>query len=86
MAGGGAVKGTEILVETALSALPRMLDPRTGVFVFTVRPSGPAGQSLRYSCITAIGLTAAARAGFGPRLDLHRKRYLHTKRKLSWSG
>ena len=47
MAGGGAVKGTEILVETALAALPRMLDPRTGLFVFTVRPSGPAGQSLR---------------------------------------
>jgi hypothetical protein len=72
MAGGGAVKGTEILIETALSALPRMLDPRTGVFVFTVRPSGPAGQSLRYSCITAIGLTAAMRAGFEPRLDLDR--------------
>lgn len=72
MAGGGAVKNTEILVEAALSALPRMLDPRTGLFVFTVRPSGPAGQSLRYSCITAIGLAAAARAGFGPRLDVDR--------------
>ncbi|HXU88226.1 MAG TPA: hypothetical protein VFQ62_05185 [Methylomirabilota bacterium] len=70
MAGGGAVKGTEVLVEAALSALPRMLDPRSGLFVFTVRPSGPSGQSLRYSCITLIGLTAAVRAGCRPRLDL----------------
>jgi hypothetical protein len=72
MAGGGTVKRTGILIETALAALPRMLDSRTGVFVFTVRPSGPAGQSLRYTCITLIGLVAAARAGWQPGVDLHR--------------
>ena len=72
MAGGGTVNRTGMLVETALAALPRMLNERTGVFVFTVRPSGAAGQSLRYTCITLIGLVAAARAGFRPGLDLHR--------------
>jgi hypothetical protein len=60
-----------VLVETALIGLPRMLDP-TGAFVFTLRPSGPAGQSLRYTCITLIGLTAAVRAGLSPRLDVER--------------
>lgn len=59
-------------VETALAGLPRMLDPRTGVFAFTTRPSGAAGQSLRYTCMTLIGLGAAARAGFDPGLDLDR--------------
>jgi hypothetical protein len=72
MAGGGTVNRTGILIDTALAALPRMLDPRTGVFVFTVRPSGPAGQSLRYTCITLIGLVAAARAGWQPGVDLPR--------------
>ncbi len=72
MAGGGTVNHTGILIDAALAALPRMLDPRTGVFVFTVRPSGPAGQSLRYTCITLIGLVAAARAGLRPALDVHR--------------
>jgi hypothetical protein len=72
MAGGGTVDRTAVLVETALAALPRMLDPRTGVFVFTVRPSGPAGQSLRYTCITLIGLVAAERAGWQPGLDVPR--------------
>ena len=70
MAGGGTVNRTGILIDTALAALPRMLDARTGAFVFTVRPSGPAGQSLRYTCITLIGLIAAARAGSSSGLDL----------------
>jgi hypothetical protein len=68
----GTVKRIAVLVETALTGLPRMLDPTTGVFAFTVRPSGPAGRSLRYTAITLIGLTAAARAGFETRLDLDR--------------
>jgi hypothetical protein len=68
----GTVKRIAVLVETALSGLPRMLDPTTGVFAFTVRPGGPAGRSLRYTCITLIGLTAAARTGFETRLDLDR--------------
>jgi hypothetical protein len=72
MTGGGTVNRTGILIDTALAALPRMLDARTGVFVFTVRPSGPAGQSLRYTCITLIGLVAAARAGWPPGVDLPR--------------
>ena len=72
MAGGGTVNRTGMLIDAALAGLPRMLDQRTGVFVFTVRPSGPAGQSLRYTCITLIGLVAAARAGWRPGLDLHR--------------
>jgi hypothetical protein len=59
-------------VETALAGLPRMLDRPSGVFAFTTGPSGPAGQSLRYTCMTLIGLTAAARAGFDPGLDLDR--------------
>jgi hypothetical protein len=71
MAGGGTVNRTGMLIDTALAALPQMLDQRTGTFVFTVRPSGPAGQSLRYTCITLIGLGAAARAGWRPGLDLH---------------
>ena len=72
MAVSGTVKRIAVMVETALTGLPRMLDRETGVFVFTVRPSGPAGRSLRYTCITLIGLTAAARAGFETRLDLDR--------------
>jgi hypothetical protein len=68
----GTVKRIAVLVETALGGLPRMLDPETGVFVFTVRPGGPAGRSLRYTAITLIGLTAAARAGFETRLHLDR--------------
>jgi hypothetical protein len=68
----GTVKRIAMLVETALTGLPRMLDPQTGIFVFTVRPDGPAGRSLRYTAITLIGLTAAARAGFETRLDLAR--------------
>ena len=72
MAGGETVNRTGMLVDTALAALPRMLDQRTGLFVFTVRPSGPAGQSLRYTCIGLIGLIAAARAGWRPGLDVHR--------------
>ena len=72
MAGGGTVDRTGMLVDTALAALPRMLDQRTGVFVFTVRPSGPAGHSLRYTCITLIGLVSAARAGWRPGLDVDR--------------
>ena len=68
----GTVRRIALLVETALTGLPRMLDPRTGIFTFTVRPSGPAGRSLRYTSITLIGLTAAARAGFETRLDLDR--------------
>jgi hypothetical protein len=59
-------------VETALTGLPGLLDPHTGVFAFTRRPGGPVGQSLRYTCMTLIGLSAAARAGFDPGLDLDR--------------
>ncbi|HEY7517071.1 MAG TPA: hypothetical protein VIE36_02180 [Methylomirabilota bacterium] len=70
MAAGETLKRSAALVETALAALPRMLDRRTNVFVFTVRPSGPAGRSLRYTCITLIGLTAADRAGYRSDLDL----------------
>ena len=70
MAGGGTVNRTGMLIDTALAGLPQMLDQGTGTFVFTVRPSGPAGQSLRYTCITLIGLGAAARAGWRPGLDL----------------
>jgi hypothetical protein len=68
----GTIKRIAVLVETALTGLPRMLEPETGIFVFTVRPGGPAGRSLRYTAITLIGLTAAARAGFETRLDLDR--------------
>ena len=68
----GTVKRIAVLVETALTGLPRMLDPASGVFSFTVRPGGPAGRSLRYTAITLIGLNAAARAGFETRLDLDR--------------
>jgi hypothetical protein len=72
MAVSGTVKRIAVMVETALTGLPRMLDPATGIFAFTVRPTGPAGRSLRYTCITLIGLTAAARSGFETRLDLDR--------------
>src|SRR5207253_7289605 len=72
MAVSGTVKRIAVLVESALTGLPRMLDPETGIFAFTVRPSAPAGRSLRYTAITLIGLNAAARAGFETRLDLDR--------------
>ena len=72
MTGGGTVNRTGMLIDTALAALPRMLDQRTGTFVFTVRPTGPAGQSLRYTCITLIGVAAATRAGWRHSLDLPR--------------
>ncbi len=72
MAVSGTVKRIAVLVETALTGLPRMLDATSGVFPFTVRASGPAGRSLRYTAITLIGLNAAARAGFETRLDLDR--------------
>jgi len=72
MAVSGTVKRIAVMVETALTGLPRMLDPETGIFTFTVRPTGPAGRSLRYTCMSLIGLTAAARAGFETRLDLDR--------------
>src|SRR5205085_2275094 len=75
------VKRIAVLVETALNGLPRMLDAETGTFVFTVRPEGPAGRSLRYTCITLIGLTAAARAGFETRLDLDRLVRITTERR-----
>ena len=68
----GTVRRIALLVETALSGLPRMLDPHSGNFAFTTSPSGPAGRSLSYTCITLIGLTASARAGFETRLDLDR--------------
>lgn len=68
----GTVRRIALMVETALTGLPRMLDPQTGIFTFTVRNSVPAGRSLRYTCITLIGLTAARRAGFETRLDLER--------------
>ena len=66
------IKRIALLVETALTGLPRMLDPETGIFSFSVRPTGPTGRSLRYTAITLIGLTAAARSGFETRLDLAR--------------
>lgn len=72
MAAGETLKRSAVLVDTALTALPGMLDRRANVFVFTVRPSGQAGTSLRYTCITLIGLTAAARAGYRSDLDLAR--------------
>jgi len=68
----GTVKRIAVMVETALMGLPRMLDPESGIFVFTVRPGGSAGRSLRYTAISLIGLTAAARGGFETRLDLAR--------------
>jgi hypothetical protein len=49
-----------------------MLDTRTGLFVFTVRPSGAAGQSMRYTCITLIGLIAAERAGWRTGMEVAR--------------
>jgi hypothetical protein len=72
MAAGETLKRSAVLVETALTNLPRMLDRRTNAFVFTMRPSGPTGKSLRYTCITLIGLAAAARAECATDLDLAR--------------
>ena len=57
-------------MEIALQGLRNMLDKRSGLLVFTTRPSGPEGQSLRYTCITLIGLIAATRAGLKPGLDV----------------
>jgi hypothetical protein len=81
MAAGETAKQPAALVDAAMAALPDMLDRRTDLFVFTVRPSGPAGQSLRYTCITLIGLTAAARAGWRPRVDVARVLQRITERR-----
>jgi hypothetical protein len=84
----GTVKRIAVLVETALMGLPRMLDPESGIFVFTVRPGGAAGRSLRYTAISVIGLTAAARAGFETRLDLDRlvRGLVERKREITSPG
>lgn len=84
----GTVKRIAVLVETALTGLPRMLDPTTGIFSFTVRPLGPAGRSLRYTAITLIGLNAAARGGFETRLDLDRlvRRLTERRREITNPG
>ena len=81
MAAGETAKRPAMLVETALATLPGMLDRRTDLFVFTMRPSGPAGQSLRYTCITLIGLTAAATAGWRPGFDVARLLQRLTERR-----
>ena len=47
MAVSGTVKRIAVLVETALTGLPRMLDPATGIFCFTVRLTGAVGRSFR---------------------------------------
>lgn len=88
MAGGGTVNRTAMLIDTALAGLPRMLDRRSDVFVFTVRPSGPAGQSLRYTCITLIGLVAAGRAGWRSSLDVDRlvRRIAERQREIANPG
>jgi hypothetical protein len=59
-----------MLARTALGTLPRMLDRRSGLFVYTVRPTGAEGRSVRYTCITLLGLIEAARAGLDPGLDV----------------
>jgi hypothetical protein len=58
----------------ALDRLPAMIDPATGLVVFHVQGSGlvPAGTSLRYTAITAIGLDRAAQSGLPCRVDLDR--------------
>jgi hypothetical protein len=58
----------------ALERLPEMIDPATGLFVFRVQGSGlvPAGTSLRYTAITAIGLDRAAQCGLPCRVDIDR--------------
>jgi hypothetical protein len=81
MASEETAKQPAALVDRAMAALPDMLDRRTDLFVFTVRPSGPAGQSLRYTCITLIGLIAAARAGWRLQLDVARLLQRTTERR-----
>src|SRR5262245_32376623 len=72
MVGKGTVKRVQDCVGTGLAGPPARLGGSTGFVTFTVGPRGPAGRSLRYTCITVIGLTAAARAGFETRLDVDR--------------
>lgn len=60
------------LCSIALTRLPRMIDPATGLVVF--RADGdrlaPSGASLRYTAMAAIGLERAAECGLGCGVDL----------------
>ena len=62
------------LCSLALTRLPRMIDPATGLFTFGV--SGvdlvPRGTSVRYTAMTAIGLERAEAHGLGAPVDLDR--------------
>jgi hypothetical protein len=60
------------LCAIALARLPGMIDPATGLVVFRLDGDGlaPAGTSLRYTAITAIGVERAEQCGMGCAIDL----------------
>lgn len=60
------------LCSIALTRLPRMIDPATGLVVQRVDGDrlAPSGASLRYTAMTAIGLERAAECGLGCTVDL----------------
>src|SRR5580658_5986461 len=66
--------GARRLCGIALERLPEMIDPATGLFVFRVKGAAlvPAGTSLRYTAIAAIGLDRAAQCGLPCRVALDR--------------
>jgi hypothetical protein len=61
----------QTLVRLCLARLPEMVDPESGLVVF--REDGddlrPAGTSVRYTAMTAIGLDHAAGHGFSSKLE-----------------
>jgi hypothetical protein len=56
----------------ALRRLPTMIDQRSGLTVFRVdgHELVPAGSSVRYTAMTALGLERAAEAGMTPTVDV----------------
>lgn len=62
------------LCSIALSRLPRMIDPASGLVVFRVSgaPLVPTGTSFRYTAITALGLDRAEAHGLPCSVDLER--------------
>jgi hypothetical protein len=62
------------LCSIALARLPRMIDPASGLVVFRLggEALAPAGTSVRYTAITALGVERADAHGLSPTIDLEK--------------
>ena len=62
----------DTLTALCLRRLPRMIDPKTGLFVKRVdgEQLKPSSTSVRYSALTGLGLARAEKAGLASSIDL----------------